>query len=89
MEQRLDKELKKLRSEIDRIDSKILSLLEKRWKTTKKIGKVKKSMSAEYYDPKREKEIIKKVSEKTILDRNFVRKIFTGIMEYCRNGERE
>jgi chorismate mutase len=82
-----DKELKKLRKRVDRIDSAIVELLEKRWKATKAIGAVKKKQGVRYYDPAREREVIKKVTEKTALEKRFVKKMFIAIMEHCRNGE--
>ncbi|HLF86142.1 MAG TPA: prephenate dehydratase [Nitrospiria bacterium] len=55
-----DKELKgigQLREEIDGIDEKILSLLNKRAKKVIEIGRQKRKKNAELYTPSREKEI--------------------------------
>ena len=79
------KELKNLRDKVDRIDLEIVRLLEKRWKTTKEIGKVKRKTGVKYYDPRRESQVVKSVTKKTKLDKKFVKKIFTAIMTYCRN----
>ena len=89
MEQKVDIELKGLRRKIDQIDLKLLRLLEKRWETAKKIGKLKRKKGVRYYDKKREDEIIKRVTSKTHLDKKFIKKLFSNVMEYCRNGERK
>lgn len=83
------KDLGKLRGRIDKIDLEILKLLEKRWKITKEIGGTKRKKKVRYYDPERERKVIKNVTKKTVLDKKFVKKIFTNITEHCRNGESE
>jgi len=81
--------LEKFRREIDKIDADMVKLLEKRWATAKRIGEEKRKKGLEYYDQKREEEVLKKVVGKTSLDKNFIKDVFTRIMEYCRNGESE
>lgn len=82
-------EIEKQRKEIDKIDSQLVKLLEKRWNAARKIGKAKRKKGLEYYDQEREDQILEKVSGKTKLEKEFIREIFSKIMEYCRNGEKE
>jgi len=82
-----DKELKRLRKRVDAIDLAIVKLLEKRWKAARGIGAVKKKQGVKYYDPKREREVIRNVTKKTTLGKGFIKRLFTEIMEHCRNGE--
>jgi monofunctional chorismate mutase len=81
-------EIEEQRRSIDKIDSQLVRLLEKRWNAARKIGKAKRKKGLEYYDQGREEQILEKVSGKTKLEREFIREIFSRIMEYCRNGER-
>ena len=79
--------IEQLRNEIDEIDLGLLGLIENRWRATKKIGELKKKNDIECCDPVREKEIIKKISEETSIDKEFVGKIFKQIIEHCREEE--
>jgi chorismate mutase/prephenate dehydratase len=56
-----EKELQRLRREIDRIDAGILSLLNRRMKTSARIGARKKSLGRAPYDPSREQEILSRL----------------------------
>ena len=58
-----DKELQKLRNEIDQIDREILTLLNKRASVALKIAEIKKAKELSYYDPVREKKLINKLLE--------------------------
>lgn len=87
MEQKnLTQSLKKRRKEIDLIDQKLLTLLNQRLRTAIKIGKIKKEMGKRIYDPKREKEVLKRLGKKNRgpLRRKDLTKIFTLIMRICR-----
>ncbi len=55
--------IEKLREEIDLIDDKIISLLDKRFEKTDAIGKIKASLDMDVLDNKREEEIVKKIKE--------------------------
>ncbi len=57
-------EIEKLRDDISRIDNEIARLLEERMKITEKIGKEKSKKGFFVRDAKREREIIKTLSEK-------------------------
>ncbi len=80
-------EIDELRMEIDEIDEDILKLIEERLIVAKKIGQIKRSQGLEIYDPKREEEILDRISSKTSLQKDFINKIFKDIMEYCRKNE--
>ena len=55
--------LKKLRSEIDRIDDKILELLNKRASLVIEIGRIKLEGKRDFYAPEREKEIYQRLTQ--------------------------
>lgn len=64
-------ELKKMRLEIDSLDSEIISLLSKRFKIVKKVANYKKTYSLEAHQPRRWTEVlIKRKEEATIYDLN-------------------
>jgi len=85
----MDEELKKLRKEIDRIDAEILSLLEERVETARKIGAVKKEKGLPVSDPQREKEVITNAAKNSKLDKDYTKKLFNSIMEYCKDEEKK
>ncbi|MHA2060648.1 MAG: prephenate dehydratase [Candidatus Ranarchaeia archaeon] len=79
--------LKKLREDIDEVDSNILSLLNQRAKIVKTLGQVKAKDSAPIYDPTREKKVIQKLSEKNQgpLSKTHVTNIYREIFSVSRN----
>ena len=80
--------IEQLRDKIDRVDSRIIALLEERVDLAKKIGEAKRKHGLPISDPKREQEVLIKVSERTDkLNKGFVKKLFEGIIEYCRENE--
>ncbi len=85
----LTQSLKKRRREIDLIDQKLLALLNQRLRTALKIGKIKRGMGKGIYDPKREKEVLERLSRKNRgpLKRKDLKKIFTAIMKICRTSQ--
>lgn len=57
--------LNELRSQIDDLDEQIIALLTKRLQIAQKIGKIKKETSSTpLCDPKREAEILEKISQR-------------------------
>ena len=83
--------IKKLRNKVDKIDSQILRLLQQRNKIAKQIGKYKKTNGSKVFDSKREKEVLRKVKEKSIkfkLNTNFTREIFIKIMKEGKRLQR-
>jgi len=85
----MDEELKKLREEIDRIDAEMLSLIEERVGIARKIGTAKKKKGLSISDPQREKEIIDNVTKAAKIDKEFAKKLFASIIEYCKNEEKK
>jgi len=77
-----------LRTKIDEVDKKILALIEKRVHLTQKIGQAKKKKGLPVYDPKREEEILSRLTANTTADKDFIRKTFTHIIKYCRENEK-
>lgn len=55
-------EIKRLREEIDKIDNKILELLNKRAEIVIEIAKIKRDENAKFYSPEREREILERLT---------------------------
>jgi chorismate mutase-like protein len=85
----LFQELKNKRKEIDLIDQKLLTLLNQRLRFALKIGKIKKGGGQKVYNPKREKEVLRrlKLKNKGPLKTENLEKIFKTIMKVCRNSQ--
>ena len=56
--------LESLRSQLDTIDNEILILLKRRFQTVKKVAEYKMKNNLDVYQPDREDEVQKKVSQK-------------------------
>ena len=82
-------ELKRGRREIDRIDRKLLTLLNDRLRVALKAGKIKKKMGEKIYSPEREKEVLRRLSlkNKGPLRQKDLEKIFGTIMTVCRRAQ--
>ncbi len=72
------------RKRIDKIDKKILSLLEERVKVSKDIGKYKRKNKIKIEDLKREKEIVEELGGKTNLDKKFIQRIYKTIFKFSK-----
>jgi chorismate mutase len=79
--------IEQLREKIDKVDSKIVQLLEERVDLVKKIGEAKRKHDLPIVDQRRESEVLIKVTQKTKLNQAFVKKIFESIIVYCRENE--
>jgi len=81
--------LKKKRKEIDLIDQKLSTLLNQRLRIAQKIGKIKKEMRKQTYDPGRESEVLETLKRKNKgpLKEEDLEKIFTTIMKICRKSQ--
>ena len=74
------------RTYIDRIDEKVLALLNRRAELSLKIRKVKQDCGDALYDPKREEEVVDNLCKKNkgpLYDEN-VRELFKQIMKINR-----
>ena len=85
-----EKELQRLRREIDRIDAGIISLLNRRMKTSARIGARKKRLGRAPYDPSRENEILArlKAGNRGPLPAPGIDFIFGEILSACRSAFR-
>jgi chorismate mutase/prephenate dehydratase len=82
-------ELRRGRSAIDRIDRKLLTLLNDRLRVALKAGKIKKKMGEKIYSPEREKEVLRRLRLKNRgpLEEKDLEKIFGTIMRVCRGAQ--
>ena len=67
---RLKKELRVLREEIDKVDDSIVELLNKRGNIVIKIGELKDKLNMKVLQPQREKEVIERLKNKSTIFRN-------------------
>jgi chorismate mutase/prephenate dehydratase len=74
--------LKDLRSKIDRIDEEIVKLLNERIEIARKIGKLKQEKGMDVYQPDREKEIYKRITElnKGLFPNSALKAVYREIM---------
>jgi chorismate mutase len=81
--------LKKKREGIDLIDQKLLILLNQRLCIASEIKIIKGEMGKKSYDPKREKEVLKKLElkNKGPLKGEDLKKIFRTIIKVCRKSQ--
>ena len=85
--------LNELRNQIDDIDTKLLTLLNKRMEIVRKVGEFKNNTDAPIYRPEREKQIIERlsklsVSQNGLLKKDDIEAIFLEIFSTSRNLER-
>lgn len=77
-----------LRKEIDRIDDSILNLLAKRMRISLKVAKFKKKHNARISQPKREKEVLKRLKKQakdSKIDVGLVEIIYKSIMKQSKD----
>jgi len=81
--------LRERRRQIDLIDQKLLSLLNRRLSFALEIGKIKKERREKVYNPKREDEILKRLNliNRGPLMEEDLKKIFKKIMRACRKSQ--
>ena len=87
----LNSEITKYRLEIDSIDEELVSLLNKRAATAKKIGHIKRKYNVAVYVPSREEEVISHVQKinQGPLGEEAIRRLFERIIDESRRLERE
>jgi chorismate mutase/prephenate dehydratase len=91
----LSQRLRDRRKKIDLIDQKLLSLLDQRLRIALEVGKIKKQMGEEIYDPEREKEVLERLRlrlgsrNKGLLKEKDLEKIFSTIIKVCRQSQKE
>lgn len=84
-----DVEISRLRTEIDRIDRQLLTLLEARVRLVLEVGEQKRSRALEIYDPAREQQLVDRLvtASEAPLDRALVERVFREVIEQCRRLE--
>jgi len=85
----MDKRILQLRKELDTIDKRILILLEKRMDVIRRVGQIKSELDIPIEDIKREKEIIKKLtdhSHKKLSDKQLLR-IFQAVFQSSKSEQ--
>ncbi len=82
-------ELKELRKEIDRVDDRLLELLNRRAKLAIKIGRIKKKSLMNAYVPEREREILERLLKKNKgpFPENALKLIYREIFSVSRSLE--
>ena len=81
--------LNQIRSQIDKIDDEILSLILKRIEYSKIIAKIKFTKKISIYDENREFEIFKKIKLKSKDKYNYVFKIFIEILNSSKKIQKD
>lgn len=86
----LNADIRALRSAIDKIDEKILDLINKRFLLAQKIGHIKKQCGIRIVDKDREKEIINRLKDRNNgpLGDDALHHIFTAIISGGRGVQR-
>ncbi|RLA75279.1 MAG: chorismate mutase [Epsilonproteobacteria bacterium] len=81
--------LKSLRDNLDKIDNKVLKLLNERMELVKQVGELKAKSGGSIYRPDRERDIIDRLHKQShgILDRSAIEAIFLEVFAISRNLE--
>lgn len=87
----LDQHLNDLRSNIDKIDSKILNLINQRLQLGKEIGQIKKKKKTDVLDSSREKQVIEKIlkNNKGPAEEQLLKYIFNVIMTATKDIQKK
>lgn len=85
----LQQALRIKRNQIDRIDLKLLTLLNQRLSIALEIGRIKRRRGEKIYNPKREDDILKRLCRinRGPLREEDLMKIFRKIMLICRKSQ--
>ena len=86
----LSEKLKDRRKKINLIDRRLLKLLNQRLIVALEIGKIKREIGEKVYDPKREKEVLRrlKIKNRGPLKEKDLEKVFRTIMKVCRRSQK-
>jgi len=90
MSEKVSENISIYREEIDRLDSELLSMFNRRANLALKIGLIKKTMSLPIYDPSREKRIFERMKGDNTgpLDDGAVVRLFERVIDESRRLER-
>lgn len=83
--------LSNCRDQIDLLDREILSLLNQRTKVVEQIGRVKQQANMPVYEPKREEEVFRNVTDHNSgpLPADAVKRVFERIIDEMRTVQRQ
>lgn len=82
--------IEKERMKIDEIDKEIIELINKRFKITNSIGKIKSNNKQVIRDEKREQEIIRKLKDKyQEVNPKLIEEIYKKIFEFSVKEQKE
>jgi len=76
-----NKELDKLRIEIDKVDNELLKVMERRFELVDLVSQCKKKNHLPIRDMSREDEVIKSKFERTNLSEDFVKKLYRLLID--------
>lgn len=90
MSEKVSEDISVYRYEIDRLDSELLSLFNRRANLALKIGRIKKTLDLPVYDPSREKRIFERMKGDNTgpLDDGAVVRLFERVIDESRRLER-
>jgi len=83
--------LQKYRGEIDKIDGRLLDLLNRRGRLAQRIGAIKREHSLAIVEPSREQQVVANLmaANRGPLSNDAVERIFLGVMIEMRNLQRK
>jgi len=82
--------IEEIRQEIDRLDSELLDIFNRRASLALKIGEIKKELALPVYDPSREKKIFERMKQDNHgpLDDQAIVRLFERVIDESRRLER-
>jgi len=85
------KSMQSLRRQIDKLDKRIVRLLNRRAECADEIGKIKEKLGLDVYSPEREKQVIENVGAQNTgpLTNDAVKRVYERIIDESRRLERE
>jgi chorismate mutase-like protein len=85
------KALAEYRDRIDSVDVRLVALLNERTRTVEQIGRVKREAHMPVYEPRREDDVFRNVTEHNSgpLQADAIRRIFERIIDEMRKVQRE
>jgi len=83
--------LLQLRKQIDRLDDRIVALLNQRLQLARKVGLIKARNGNKIYDPKREKEVLSRLlsTQKGPLNQSELCLIYQNILKISRKHQKQ
>jgi len=84
-------ELAECRRKIDALDMRLLELLNERTRIVEQIGRIKQHLSLPIYEPKREDDVFRNVTEHNVgpLSSEAVKRVFERIIDEMRNIQKD